>query len=209
MTKDYANIGASKQLQRRHGSDTFIEAKHLKKVIDATERLESRSNDPKYSNKQRAKDYDTAIRNLSVLRDRQYTQAIDDDRYMQLDKRRLNKLDNKQMTDKRRAKIDKLVTDSKLMELRITQAGDKYEKYNDLANKLVKTMANDSAVVYSTRRRTHAYSTALNDQYYSISNTDYKVRANNKRRSKSKKYNSPDRKKEYENRLIKTAMIYY
>lgn len=209
LMADYANVGASKSLQKRHGRNQLYESKLRKKVADATERLETQANDPKYSNRQRAKDYETAIRGLSILRDKQTMQAIDDSRHKVYDKARLSRLETKRMTDKRLAKIEKLNTDSGLMDLRISEASEKYELFSDLTNRLVNKMANDKAVVYNTRRRTHAYSESLHDQYYSISNTDYKVRANTKRRADSKKYTDPGRKKEYEDLLTKTTVYYY
>ena len=156
----------------------------------------------------RAKDYETAIRGLSVLRDRQAMQRIDDIRTQEFNERRLSKLKDKNATDKHRAEIEKLTTDSALMDLRIDEAYDKYAQFSELTNRVVKAMSNDKAVVYNTRRSTHAYSRSMQDQYYSVSNTDYKVRANTKRRANSKKYTDPNRKKEYEDRLTKTTVYY-
>ena len=208
LTNDYDRLGASKSLRNRHGRDQLMESKLRNKVVKATERLETRSNDPKYTNKQRAKDYETAIRGLSVLRDRQAMQRIDDIRTQEFNERRLSKLKDKNATDKHRAEIEKLTTDSALMDLRIDEAYDKYAQFSELTNRVVKAMSNDKAVVYNTRRSTHAYSRSMQDQYYSVSNTDYKVRANTKRRANSKKYTDPNRKKEYEDRLTKTTVYY-
>ena len=209
LMADYDNVGASKSLQNRHGQDRFAESKLLNKVSKATERLETRSNDPKYTNRQRAKDYETAIRGLSTLRDNQIMQRIDDSLVQEFDNRRLTKLKDKKLTDERRAKIEKLTTDSELMNIRIDEAYDKYAEFSNLTNRLVNAMVNDSAVVYNTRRRTHAYSRPMQDQYYSISNTDYKVRANTKSRSKSKQYTDPNKKKQYEDSIVKTTVYYY
>ena len=209
LMADYDNAGASKSLQKRHGRNQLSESQLRKKVAAATERLETGNNNLKYSNKQRAKDYETAIRGLSVLRDRQAMQGIDDSRHTEYNNQRLARLKTKRMTEKRRAKIEKLTTDNELMELRMTEANDKYSQFSDLTNRLVNKMASDGAVVYTTRRRTHAYSESIKDRYYSISGTDYKVRANTKRRANSKKYTDPDRKKEHETRLTQTTVYYY
>ena len=209
LMADYEDVGASKSLQKRHGRNQLAESKLRKKVADATERLESNENNPRYSNKQRAKDYDTAIRGLSVLRDRQAMQGIDDQRYQRQNERRLERLKTKKMTDKRRALIEKLTTDSELMDIRMSEASEKYAQFSDLTKRLVNKMASDNAVVYNTKRRTHAYSESINNQYYSISGTDYRVRSNTKRRANSNKYTNPNLKKEYDTELTKTTVYYY
>lgn len=71
LKEEYKSVGASKQLANRYIGYQTKDTKTVKKVNKVLDRLESRDNDPKYTNKQRAKDYDTAIRGLAQLRDRQ------------------------------------------------------------------------------------------------------------------------------------------
>ena len=206
---DYRSIGTSKSLAKRDSRHYYNELKLRKKVAEATERIESGDNNPKYSNKQRAKDYETAIRGLSTLRDRQLMRQIDNARYSDINARQIHKLNNKRLTDKGRAKLEKLTTDNEIMQLNMDEAADKYAEFKSATNRLVNRMTKDSSVVYNTRRRTHAYSDEIYNQHYSISGTDYRVRANTNSRAKSKKYNDPERKKEYEDELTKTTTYYY
>ena len=93
------------------------------------------------------------------------------------------------------------------MKIGITEAADRYAKYNDVTNKLIERMSKDKAVTYITRYRTLA--STGDDVGYEFAGTDYKVRANTKSRSNSKKYNNPAKKTRYGDSAHKYITYYY
>lgn len=95
------------------------------------------------------------------------------------------------------------------MTRRYTESSERYKGYADITNQLVDMMSKDSSLAYTTRRRNHAYSRDIGSRQLSVSNTDYKVRANTKLRQNSKKYTDPKRKRKYDDRLTETTTYYY
>ena len=185
LKDDYKAVGATRSLGRRHGYDESYETKTLYKSTKAMKRLASNNDGKKYTNKQKAKDYDTAIRGMQKLRDNQLTKSFDDGRMTTYNDVRLSRLNDKKMTNSRQKKISKMVADNEIMQLRLAESVDQYKAYSKTVDKLVKAMSNDKSVVYTTRRKTHANSNEINSEYLSISNTDYKVRGNTKHRENS------------------------
>lgn len=202
----YKSVGASKRLQRSHGYETLKERKLLDKTKKSLKSLDATERNSNYTNKQRAKDYDTAIRGLNRLKANEATRSYYDKEQIANNKRKIAKLQSKKASDRTAAKIKQLTTDNVLMKTGITQAAERYKKYSDLTNKLVNEMSNDKAVVYTTRYRT--LSSTGGDVGYEFRGTDYKVKANTKSRSDSKKYNDPNRKKQYDSRLSKYITVY-
>lgn len=206
LMDQYEKVGASKQLQRSHGYKQLRDSEVLNKTEKAINRLQN-SDNAKYTAKQRAKDYDTAIRGLNQLKGQAAVDTYYDIDKMRSNASRIEKLQNKKPSDKTMRKLNKLITDNDLMSLRALEASEKYKKYNDTATALINQMANDKAVVYTTRYRVQASSGV--DYGYEISGTDYKVRANTKRRAKSKKYNDTMHKKQYDTELNKYTTVYF
>lgn len=207
IINDYKSIGASKKIQRQHGYETLRESKLVDKTSKALERLETNNNDSKYTNKQRAKDYDIAIRGMNTLKGNAVTRSYYDRDQITSNENKIKKIENKNPSKKTQAKIKQLTMDNELMELSIMEAAEKYEKYNDTVTQLINRMSQDKTVVYTTRHRIQ--SMTGDDIGYQLSGTDYKVRANTKSRSKSKKYNDPKRKKQYDTELSKYITVYY
>lgn len=207
VMNDYKKVGASKRLQRQHGADAALEQRIIDKAFDAIERLETNDGNSKYTDKQRAKDYDIAIRGLNRLRAKTITRRAFDEDQMDVNQRLITRYGNKKSSEKNIAKIKRLTTDNELMGFGVLEAADRYEKYEDVANKLIARMAQDKAVTYVTRYR--ALSETGGDYGYGLAGTDYKVRANTKSRANSKKYNDPERKKEFDDKLYKFMTVYY
>ena len=184
-----------------------------------------RRNNPKYNNKQRAKDYDTAIRSLQKLRDQSITDTWADENNASFNNSRILRLEDKKSTDRRVAKAKKYATDNKIMALRAKEAIERYSKYDSQVKQLVDKMSKDNSLVYTTRLRTRASTegsvpsatfvyggsspaVGATSSIYSTRGTDYVVRAKTKSRSKSKKYNDPNRKREYATRMVRTDVVY-
>lgn len=205
LKNDYKSAGASSRLRNRHGADKYLETKRDNKATKIADRIVRDNHGKKYTDKQRAKDYDKAIRSFSRLRDSQITKAYDDTRHIQINNGRISKLEDRKPTERRIKKIEKLMKDNELMTRRYTESSERYKRYADITNQLVDMMSKDSSLAYTTRRRNHAYSRDIGSRQLSVSNTDYKVRANTKRRQNSKKYTDPKRKRKYDDRLTETT----
>jgi hypothetical protein len=232
LKEEYKKVGASKQLTNRYIGWQDKDVKTVNKVTKALDRLDSGDSNPKYTDRQRAKDYDTAIRGMTELRDRQVLRGMREHAEYQYLNNKLARLEDKTVSNpKRQEKIDKkiksIMTDQKLARLGIHEATLRYGQNAAAVDALVKRMSNDKAVVYTTRRRVHANeeagpvqtayridsaggsSVGADYSYNSISGTDYKVKANTKRRSSSKKYNDPNRKKQYRSTITRHDVNYY
>lgn len=226
LKDDYKNLGASRSLRRTHGYYESRDAKTLNKAEKALNRLNNDEYNPKYTSKQRAKDYNTAIRNLQRLRDQNITDIYADEDKARFNNSKVLRLEDKKLTEKRIAKAEKYVTDNKLMVLRAKEANERYSKYDSQIKQLVDKMAKDDRLVYTTKKTTTAstmssapsaaYYIGSNGSYgvgttattYSTKGTGYTVREKTESRSKSKKYNDPDRKRNYTTRVIRTDTTY-
>lgn len=208
VMNDYKRIGSSKELERRHGYEALREGKLVDKTLKIVQRLDSKSRDPKYTNKQRAKDYESAIRNLNTLKGNELTRSLYDGDRIAFNQFKIQKLNKKSPSKRTIDKIEKLMTDNDLMELRIKDAEKKYNKYEKEVKDLIDIMSKDNSVVYNTRFRLQS-DTGDGDHGYRLGGTDYKVRANTKSRSNSKKYNDPNRKKQYDDELTKYQVVYF
>ena len=209
LKDDYKSAGASIRLRNRHSRDQYLTDKRDNKATKIADRIITDNHGKKYTDKQRAKDYDKAIREFSRLRDSQITKAYDDSRYTGINNGRISKLEDKRMTERRMKKIEKLTKDNELMSRRYSESSERYKGYADITNQLVDMMSKDKSLAYTTRRRTHAYSREIDARQLSVSNTDYKVRANTKRRQNNKKYTDPRHKRKYNDRLTETTYYYY
>lgn len=209
INNEYKTSGSSLRLRTRHASDQYRSSKLNNKTADVVDRIVNNNHGKKYTARQRAKDYDKAIRNLSKLRDSQLTKSYEDERHINMNNGRVMKLEDKRMTERRMKKIEKWTKDNKLMYGRYEESKQRYIKYADITNKLVDMMSKDKSLAYTTRRKTHATSREIGNRYLSVSNTDYKVRANTNRRQNSKKYTDPRRKREYNDNLKETTVAYY
>lgn len=231
LKEEYKKVGASKSLTKRYIGWQDKDVKTVNKVTKALDRLDSGDSNPKYTDRQRAKDYDTAIRGMTQLRDRQVLRAMREHAEYQYLNNKLTRLEDKTVSNPKRQerinkKIKTIMTDQKLARLGIHEAGLRYGQNAAAVDALVKRMSNDKSVVYTTRRRIHAEEEAgpvqtvygINStggssvggaySYNSLSSTDYKVKANTKRRSNSKKYNDPNRKKQYRSNVTRTDVYY-
>jgi hypothetical protein len=204
----YKKYGTSKDIARRHANEVVREAKLLDKAQNSMNRIIDRKNDPKYTNRQKAKDYDNAIRNLQRLRDNNLTDSIVNDEILKYKNSKLARMQSKPVTEKTKKKIDAILKDISVIKVRDLSYANNYKRYKAITDDIVESMKNDSAVLYTTRRRYHGF-TAYQNSEYTVSNTDYKVRANTEKRSQKHKYSDPGRKKEYDNRYIKTSYYYY
>lgn len=204
---DYKKIGASKQLQRSHGYDRWKEAKINNETTKALKRLSEGENDPKYSAKQRAKDYEKAIRGLNSLKGQPIVDTYYDADRMRFNTSKITKLQSKKQSERIQRKIKQLTTDNDLMQLKVVEASEKYKQYATVTNQLINRMTNDKSVTYRTRERIH--SSAGGDEGYMTTGTDYVVRANTKRRAKSKKYTDEQYKKQYDPKITKYTTVYY
>ena len=226
LKDEYKNQGASRNLRSTHGYYESRDAKTLNKAEKALNRLNDGENNAKYTNKQRAKDYNTAIRNLQRLRDQSITDTYADEDKARFNHSKILRLEDKGLTEKRIAKAEKYLTDNKLMAIRAKEANERYSKYDSQIKQLVDKMAKDDSLVYTTKKITTAstmssapsaayyignngsFGVGATETTYSTKGTGYTVRAKTNSRSKSKKYNDPNRKRNYTTRVIRTDTTY-
>jgi hypothetical protein len=211
LKDDYKNVGASKDLARRHADfrkRTEILRNDVQAAIDRIEKNEYTSKQAK----KLAKDYSTALNGLKKLAGSERVSGrVDVDAYNDnVDK--LKKLKQKKQTEITRKKIDELVTDNKLMELKLNTVYDnsRIDAYKRATNHLLDKLGKDNRVVYTTKEgsTSNIQSIDTNLYEYATRGTQYSIKANTKTRSNSKKYSDPDNKKEYEDELVKYQYQY-
>lgn len=208
---EYEKAGASKNEARVHVFRDKRDVRRGNSAQKSLKRLADGENDPKYTPKKRAKDYDNAIRKLNSLKNQQMVDTLFDTDAIKNNTDKIKKIQdkatNKPMSERTMRKIKKLVADNNMMQERISVAANRYAEYDTLVNSLITKMSNDKSVVYRTRDRVSASSGG--DYGYEISGTDYKVKANTKRRANSKKYTDPKYKKLYKDTVSKYMTVYY
>ena len=208
---EYEKAGASKNEARVHVYRDKRDVRRDNSAQKSLKRLADGENDPKYTPKKRAKDYDNAIRKLNSLKNQQMVDTLFDTDAIKNNtdkiKKYKDKAANKPMSERTMRKIKKLVADNNMMQVRMSVAAKRYAEYDTLVNSLITKMSNDKSVVYRTRDRVSASSGG--DYGYMISGTDYKVKANTKHRANSKKYTDPKYKKQYEDTVTKYRTEYY
>ena len=208
--EDLRAVGVSKSIANREGRWRGRQVRQINKVNAAIDRI----NANQYTGKQHgklAKDYATAINGLRELEanDRHRTYVNRD--HLADNARRAERL-SRMNYEKAKRRVDKLLSDSEFMELSLVEATERLERghYRRSADQLISKMANDTRLVYRTKDRVIATTSGLEgNAYYQTSGTKYYTKANNKSRSKRKKYTDPYYKREHRDEDTKVTQYYY
>ena len=140
-----------------------------------------------------------------------------------LSDKKIEKLKNQE-----KDKIDKWITESKIMSMKMDEVNKRYSKNREEINSLINKIANDKDVVYTTSKfRVNSGYKGLNDFSKELSNKYRKstylsdggqrsvdndrliVKAATNRNKNKKKFKDPDRKKLSDPRYTKTYTYYY
>ena len=118
----------------------------------------------------------------------------------------IEKVSTQKDSNRKRKKLDRLMSNDKILSTKISDAVDKADKYRKEVDEVVKLMENDKSVVYTTKYG------RLGGHYrgntsYDLYGTKYNVKARTDRRDKSKKYNNPRKKRRYDERMISTTYV--
>ena len=119
---------------------------------------------------------------------------------------RIEKISKQKDSNRKQKKLDRLMSNDKILSTKIGDAVDKADKYKKEVDEVVKRMENDKAVVYTTKYG------RLGGHYrgntsYDLYGTEYNVKARTDRRDKSKKYNNPRKKRRYDERMVSTTYV--
>lgn len=217
----YKKGGVSNNIRRRDNrarKQQFRDAFSIKNSIENITYYENRSA------RQKAKDYQNALNRANRLAARALLKGVTDQELQVKKEQKIEKLMNKPKNARRRAKIKKLIADSKILELDIEKAQSIYAHSKTAVDAILGEMAKDNAVVYRTKKQhlgsvgtkygelslsgKRSDSSAYASQY-AIYGTSYKVRANTERRQKSKQYADPKKKQEYHDQFVKETIVYW
>lgn len=198
-TENAKKLGASKRIAKLEGHRVYDDSKSMKKINKAINRIDTNNQGRRYSDKQKAKDYSTAINGLNYMKAKQATRAYSDTDWISK-----TAYDVQTKRNVSPVKVDQYLKDSKVLQSRIDTSAHEFKNYEKQAKRVIDKMKNDKAVTYRTFANTLSSNTANGmDTFYEYDGTSYTVKKNTKRRSKSKRYNDPVYKQPANEKIVK------
>lgn len=134
-TENALKAGASKRIAKLEDNRVYNDSKSMRRIDKAMNRLDTNNSGRRYNDKQKAKDYSTAINGLNYMKAKQATRSYSDTDWIS---KTAHDVQTKRNISP--AKVDQYIKDSKVLQSRIDTSTHEFKNYEKQAKRVIDKM---------------------------------------------------------------------